>query len=875
MKDTWFFGTQVYKLKFLASLILFCSIVIGFLSPIKVTAQETRTDAQLIYLRAYIKCANELGPKLADPAYATYPEVKNCKNNKERSESNNTTAVTPESTAANNQALANGKAANDEAKAAEAKAAECSLLTNLSACIDEGFAWIIKHTLLTIAGWFLWLTATAMNYAINIGILEFSTWAPDALYPIWIIIRQIVSLFVVFAGLFLGFMYIINKGDDFKKYIPWVVIFALFVNFSYPITRALIDVSNVISLNIYTSAVGSDALTGSTSNLITGEKTPGALIRSKLGLQGLVDYATSKPGKEGLLNQINSTPAALLAVIFIAYAAYIFYKVTLLLVARTAVLVFLIIASPILLVDTVIPKLGPAAAKLREMFFQQLFVGPIFTIMLAITLKFLDVFQTNGALGGGSLSSVTATTGTGASAIVMFFNLLMMLVMLKIMITVTESTSGSVGRAISGAVGTVGGFALGAATGGAGLIGRATIGRAAAKLGGSKWMQNKQGGFVGRQLANMTDSVAKSSFDGRNSSIVQAGTKRLGLNMGMGSKMNYEMMQENRAKNLKAHLERVGTYQQDYEEKLINKETGKAIIDEKTGKQATILHRKGDADNRESSIEARKRIIENSGGVKFLSSDANKAGLKADLEKANQQLSRSQDDKIIKEYKEIGDDEEKRKAYKEKYASDANIKRKLESTDVSMAADKYNSFDMHTESGRQGKKEFMERSTKEGADANIRQKITNLESEYTIKKYKEAGGEATTVGRELLEDKENKLLPEVKKALENYNATQKELLKNKKTENAELAQVIKDAINPQTQNGYSQGGYKDTTINVTPQINSFSTNGIPKPTNTTIYPPTSKNESSTTNTASASATNSKPVGTKSAEAVWDLEDAFA
>ena len=87
-------------------------------------------------------------------------------------------------------------------------------------------------------------------------------------------------------------------------------------------------------------------------------KTVGTMIMNRLGLSGLVDYATGTGSAdktaENSLNRINSVPAALLAVIFIFYAAYIFFVVSTLMITRTAVLVFIIVASPLLFVDEVI-----------------------------------------------------------------------------------------------------------------------------------------------------------------------------------------------------------------------------------------------------------------------------------------------------------------------------------------------------------------------------------------------------------------------------------------------------------------------------------------------------------------------------------------
>lgn len=427
-------------------------------------------------------------------------------------------------------------------------------------CVNSLIGWLIKNTLLEVAGFLVWVSANMLNYAIQIGILDFKSWAPDTLYPIWIIVRQIVSLFIVFAGLWLGFMYIVGKDEKFEKYIPWVVIFALFVNFSYPLARTAVDLSNIVSLNIYASAVGNDALQAE----IGDEHTAGGLIMNSLGLQGLVMSATGDKkatmSNVGIVGKIDGIPGALMAVVFVLYAAYIFFMVTALIVVRTAVLVFLIVASPLLLVDSVVPRLGDVAEKLRRIFVEQLAVGPVFMIMLALTLKFLDVFSS------GPMKSASAA---GNSTVTTFFNILLMLIMLHIMITVTKKAAGSIGEAATSAMGKVGGFAtgaaLGVATGGAGLLARGSIGRGAAALRDSEWVRNNQHKGLGRHAYNMSNSVAKSSFDARNSSIVQTGAGRLGLGKGMGagSDSNYEKALDAKIQDRKARYGRIKTENAD------------------------------------------------------------------------------------------------------------------------------------------------------------------------------------------------------------------------------------------------------------------------------------------------------------------------
>ena len=439
-------------------------------------------------------------------------------------------------------------------------AAACSIsqLGNLLICASQLVEWIIKTIILNIAGFLAWLSANLFNMAIQVGILDFAKWAPNALYLIWVIVRQIISLCVVFAGLYLGFMYIIGgEGEDkFKRYLPWVMIFALFVNFSYPITRALIDVSNVISLNVYASAFGGEALTGSVSD------SAGALILSRLGLQGLVLSATAvQNSSAGMIGSINGIPGALLAVVFVLYAAYILFMLAGMVVFRTAALVAITIGSPLLFVDSVIPKLGELAMKLRKIFFGQLVVAPVMMIMLALTLKFLDVFQKSGALPSGA--ELTSTAGSGNSVVV-FFNLLMMLIMLHIMLKVTKEVSGGVGEGVTKFMGQVGGFGLGVASAGTGLLARQTLGRiASGAVSGEgafgKWMSNNQHTMLGRGAYNLSNSLAKSTYDARNVGLLSGVLNKAGMGMGAGTNSSFAGQKEEQQKDLLKRYSQIPT----------------------------------------------------------------------------------------------------------------------------------------------------------------------------------------------------------------------------------------------------------------------------------------------------------------------------
>ncbi len=508
--------------------------------------------------------------------------------------------------AANGQTgTANGNRTANAQIAKKESAPACFSLTQFSmgACISDFVQWIIKNTLMQFAGFLLWITSNMFSYVIQVGILEFKNWASDALYPLWTLVRQIVSLGVVFVGLYLGFMYILGRADTFARYIPWVLMFALFVNFSYPVARFAVDVSNIISLNIYAAAFSNEALNG------TSNASAGAVIMNRLGLQELVMAATtvenSSVAATNLIKGVNSVPAALLTVVFILYAAYVFFMATAILAIRTASLVFLTIASPFLFIDSVLPVLGDRAQQIRKIFFEQLAVAPIFMLLIALTTKFMLVFSEGPLKAGGS-----SLPSDGAS-IAVFFNILMMIIMLHITLKITKSVAGTLGQYATDAMGKVGGFAMGAATGGAGLLARNSLGRLAMKARDSKWVTNNQDSLVGRRVYDMSNSLAKSSYDLRNSSVIAGGMKRAGMGMGQGRTAGYEEAMEKRRQDI---LDRGSRIKTRYE----------SNVEDENG---NILHRKGDVDKEADS--AYDRYITEGGGSVFMSQEQRKLAREA------------------------------------------------------------------------------------------------------------------------------------------------------------------------------------------------------------------------------------------------------
>jgi hypothetical protein len=247
--------------------------------------------------------------------------------------------------------------------------------------------------------------------------------------------------------------------------------------------------------------------------------------------------------------------------------------------------------------------LGDRAKALRKIFFEQLLVGPVFMLMLALTLKFLEVFSL------GALKQ-TSTEGT----ITTFFNLLLMLIMLHIMIKVTKSVAGDLGTYATDAMGKVGGFGLGVASGGTGLLARQGAGRAVDFAKGRGWVSQNPNAMSNR-IAN---TLSTSSFDIRNSKVIAKGagmagmgTGLFGVGMGAGQKTNFEEESKRRIEKINTRKERIKTrYERDVYAK---DEKGNIIFENGVPK---VQHKKGELD--EEAVSVKERFIANKGGAVFL-----------------------------------------------------------------------------------------------------------------------------------------------------------------------------------------------------------------------------------------------------------------
>ncbi|HAI73954.1 MAG TPA: hypothetical protein DCS28_03800 [Candidatus Moranbacteria bacterium] len=214
----------------------------------------------------------------------------------------------------------------------------------------------------------------------------------NAIYTTWRTVRDVFNIAFIMVLLFSAFSTIFQYSKYGIKNI-WLnlVLMALLVNFSYPIARFIIDVSNMLMYGFLNNLGG----TGSFMDII------------------------QKSGLQNMLVTTSSDPLYLLsAVVFTFIFAITLLVIAVLLVIRTITLAILIVFSPVAFTGSILPgtELASAASKWWTDFMKQCFAGPIIIFFLYIASKMLlaigssqDVIKTIAATQvPGGVEGVTA-----------------------------------------------------------------------------------------------------------------------------------------------------------------------------------------------------------------------------------------------------------------------------------------------------------------------------------------------------------------------------------------------------------------------------------------------------------------------------------
>ncbi len=267
--------------------------------------------------------------------------------------------------------------------------------------IGDALLWAFNWLLYAV-WWFLsWATALAgmlFDWAINADNLK-AIIHQRGIYDAWKIVRDFLNLGFILVLLFSAFSTVFQiEKYHLKKILLMLVLMALLVNFSFPISRFIIDSSNV------------------TMYYLLQQRFPYNFRENSLSAQ-FVNYTHIvndfvKPVAKGMSSP-DYTKSILVAIVFTFVLMITMIAMAAIMVVRVFALAILIIFSSVGFVAAILPSTKSMADKWWNNLFKYSFVGPTMVFMLIIAFRMMEGMQktTNSALSQLMRSASNYTPG--------------------------------------------------------------------------------------------------------------------------------------------------------------------------------------------------------------------------------------------------------------------------------------------------------------------------------------------------------------------------------------------------------------------------------------------------------------------------------
>ncbi|MFH1325914.1 MAG: hypothetical protein ABIH48_00400, partial [Candidatus Falkowbacteria bacterium] len=279
--------------------------------------------------------------------------------------------------------------------------------------------------ILTLVSQVVVISQLFLDASIKYSIQDFAAGGLGVVEEGWKICRDFVNLFFIFILLYIAIATILQlSGYGIKDLLVKVVLIALLVNFSLLITKVIIDSSNVLAMEFYTTITTKIKPIDQHGNPIS---TTGPISLSEALVRGInpqslfkidgdnVGILKPEKGKEATLMQIFIITVMgsilFLIIAFVFFAAGIFFLI------RIAILMLLMMLAPLAFVGMILPKTQGNAKQWWEQLFCQSFFAPVYLFLLYLVIKIvssgfilkdlnLDTETFSAALGSPSSANV-------------------------------------------------------------------------------------------------------------------------------------------------------------------------------------------------------------------------------------------------------------------------------------------------------------------------------------------------------------------------------------------------------------------------------------------------------------------------------------
>lgn len=312
---------------------------------------------------------------------------------------------------------------------------------NTNDCVVSIFGSVID-LLLGAASWILAVAGYVLNFSMKLT-LNIKTFVDNtpAIYLVWKSIRDISGMFIIFTLLIAAIKMILAPldipGPNVGSLIKTVVMAGILINFSFFIAGLGIDVSNVISAQLY-KVIAPESNIGNTSGgaLKIEPSTLRAgldggisdIFMSSLKIQSLYQNGLAKDPTTGEQNGAITTLkvifTGIIGIVIMLTSAVSFFLAALAFIVRFVILIFLLGFSPIWLAAYAIPDLKKYADMWTDYYKSQLIFMPVYLLLLYFGLSVLTSANllTAGSFQGASWQENLLVFGINSVFVIIMLN---------------------------------------------------------------------------------------------------------------------------------------------------------------------------------------------------------------------------------------------------------------------------------------------------------------------------------------------------------------------------------------------------------------------------------------------------------------------
>lgn len=244
---------------------------------------------------------------------------------------------------------------------------------NGSSCVIDGVGWILCPIMNTISEG---LDGVQSIVASFMDLKPITTDQNSVLIKSWRVVRNISNIVFIIIFLIIIASYITNYGVnnyDVKKTLPRLIIGVLMVNISFYLCAIAVDLSNIVGSSIVDLFKELESQTGGYQFTMSwAELTKAVLSGGALAVGGTQLAVLAYGGVMGIMLALSS--ALIGAIITLVVTVII-------LAGRQAMIIVLVIVSPLAFVATLMPNTSGYFTKWLDMMKKLLFLFPVFAVI--------------------------------------------------------------------------------------------------------------------------------------------------------------------------------------------------------------------------------------------------------------------------------------------------------------------------------------------------------------------------------------------------------------------------------------------------------------------------------------------------------------